>query len=224
MQKIRTLLVWAGVTLSFFGFGQTATDSTQIQKWEIGIDLLGLIDKNKVPEASIFIRRNYGFRNNKCKALRFRIGMDTEKRLVKAWDGHLIDDYKGYSPYIAFGHEWKTIFPKYRWFFGIDVVGSFTRSNQYYSVGSTTYYYDTIRNYTIGLNGLTGFQMNLTKYLSITLESAALIKYEKKYLYSRDLPWSQGGENSKRFFTKIEPIMVLNLIYSLQKHKKNVKK
>ena len=149
----------------------------------------------------------------KCKAWRFRLGTDTERRNVKTWDGRLIGNYTTYAPYISVGHEWKKNFQRYRWFVGTDVFGSFTHSNQRYLVSADLYYDDKIRDYYFGLTSFTGFQVNLTKKMSLSLESSFVIKYERKYLYSVG-PLSWGGDNSRQLSTFVEPVMVINFIYT----------
>jgi hypothetical protein len=198
----------------------------QVAKWEVGVDLLGLFNENNVPKTSIFFRRNYAISNQKCKALRLRIGLDTEIREGYAFDSLLLGDYTTYAPYLSIGHEWKQNFKRYSWYFATDISGQYFCSNQYYLVsGDDLYYDDKIRNFNLNFNGVIGYQVNVFRGLYIGVESALLVKYSEEHYDSiSNDKLSFGQEDHSRLTTSIKPFMTVNLIYSLQKHKKNVKK
>jgi hypothetical protein len=238
MQLIRTLLLIVILSLPFLCTAQTTTDSTLIRnrKWEIGIDLLGFFnivdaDANgfsqgpNVPKGSILFKRNYGFSNGKSKAWRFRIGNEFQKNNGKSFDLTPTGDYSTYVPYLSIGHEWKKVFSKYSWFSGTDIFGTVYHSNRVLFQGFDDYEDYRVRNYNFGISGLIGFQVNLTKYLSLSTESAILIKYEQLRVDTKNISGgSLGGDFSHRLGTVVKPVMVVNFIYSLQKKSKNVKK
>jgi hypothetical protein len=228
MQPLRFILLTFILTISpFFALGQTKADTVNlVSKWEVGLDLLGLFNENNVPKSSIFFRRNYAIANNKCKALRFRIGLDSEKRDGYKYDGLLLGEYMTYAPYLSVGHEWKKVFKSYRWYIGCDAFGSYTHSNQYYLYsGDDKYENLKIRNVELGMSGLMGFQINLLKYLSLGIESALLVQYSEQHSDSiNNTQTAIGGEDDSKLTTTIKPFMAINLIYSLQNNKKHVKK
>jgi hypothetical protein len=204
---------------------------TQVAKWEVGVDLLPLIDKHKLPEATLFFRRNYAIQNHKCQAWRFRLGLDSENRDVKtSFDNVILAQRHTYAPYLSIGHEWKRIMPRYRWFMAIDVIGTGTYADQYFLVDISGPVYDDwdIRDYQVGLNGIVGFQVYLTKYLSISAESALDIRYVRKKLdtigTTGGVMGSYGGEYGEYLNTSISPLLSLGLNYSLQINKKNAKR
>lgn len=109
------LLVFTLLISSQITWAQTTKNDTisLIPKWEVGLNLLSLFNEGNVPKASIFFRRNYAISNQKCKALRFRIGLDSEIRDGYTFEGLLTGEYKTYTPYLSIGHEWKQAFKRY---------------------------------------------------------------------------------------------------------------
>ncbi|MCC6411986.1 MAG: hypothetical protein IT270_10025 [Saprospiraceae bacterium] len=213
---------------SEFGIGQSnKADSTYYpSKWEVGLDLLGLFNEGNVPKASIFFRRNYARSIQKCKALRFRVGLDSEIRDGYTFDGLLTGEYTTYGPYLSLGHEWKQNFNRFSWYVATDLSGRYLYSNQYYLVsGNDLYYDDKIRNFDIALNGILGYQIRVLKNLSIGIESAIIVKYSEQHSESISNDQSSyGGDDYSQLTTSLQPFMTINLIYSLQKHKTNDKK
>jgi len=209
------------------GFGQKIKLDTiaQIPKWEVGLNLLGLFDENHVPKTSIFFRRNYDRTNQKCKALRFRVGLDSEIRDGYSHDGLLLGEYMTYSPYLSIGHEWKHYSKRQYWYMATELSGNYQYSNQYFLVSGDDFYYDVkIRDFDLALNGILGYQFNLTNKFAIGAESAFIVKYSEQHrdIVSNDST-TFGGGNYSNLTTSILPFMTINLIYSLQKNKKNVK-
>lgn len=222
------LLLFFVLSLPSLGMGQTSkTDSTALTpKWEVGLDLLGLFNENNVPKASIFFRRNYAITSQKCKALRFRIGLDSEVRDGYTFEGLLTGEYATYAPYLSLGHEWKQNFRRYSWYFATDLSGRYLHSNQYYLVSGDDFYYDVkVRDFDLFLNGIIGYQIHLIRNLSIGVESSVVVKYSEQHidLISNDKT-TIGGDDYSQLTTSIKPFMTVNLFYSLQHHKKNVKK
>src|SRR5690606_34787895 len=58
---------------------QQKEDTLVRYTWEIGTDLLWLIDKNVLPATNIFIRKNLVTKNDRLTALRLRFGLDLNK-------------------------------------------------------------------------------------------------------------------------------------------------
>jgi hypothetical protein len=222
------LLFLCSLTLPYSGFGQSSKmDSAALTpKWEVGLDLLGLFNENKLPKASLFFRRNYAITNHKCKALRFRVGLDSEIRDGYTFDGLLTGEYTTYAPYLSVGHEWKQNFKRHSWYLATDLSGRYLYSNQYYLVsGDDLYFDDKIRDFDISISGVLGYQINLIRNLSLGLESAILVKYSEQHTDSiSNDGLSFGGDDYSQLTTTIQPFMAVNLVYSLQNHKKNVKK
>jgi hypothetical protein len=221
------LLLYCCFWLPYHSFGQSGkSDSTLIpSKWEVGIDLLGLFNENTVPKASIFFRRNYAINQQRCKALRLRIGMDTEVRDAYAHDNVLLGKFNTYSPYLTVGHEWRQLFKRQSWYFATDICGQYLYNDQFFLVLRNDIYDDVkVRNFNVAFNGILGYQINLIKNLSIGVESAFIVRYTEQHSeIIRSDGAAEGGDDWSNFTTSIKPMMTVNLFYSLQNHRKNVK-
>jgi hypothetical protein len=198
----------------------------QVAKWEVGVDLLGLFNENNLPKKSIFFRRNYAISNQKCKALRLRIGLDTEIGDGYAFDGLLLGEYQSYAPYLRLGHEWRFISGRYAWFTGFDVTGRYEHTNRYRLVGDNQLFTDEkIRDYDIGFSWIIGGSLKFSKRLDISIESSLDALYIRRKYDAVDIRdnvvVAYGSENRKRLTTNIQPLLSINVNYSIQKfHKK----
>lgn len=235
IKKMRTLvsrsILLFLLLLSFapFGVGQTTkTDSSAYltPKWEAGLDLLGLFNEGYIPKGSVLLRRNYAISKQRCKALRFRIGVDSEIRDGYTFDGVLTGEYTTYAPYLSVGHEWKQLFKRHSWYVATDLSAQILYSNQYLLVSGDDNYDDVkVRDFDIALSGVLGYQINLIGNLSLGVESAFIVQYAEQHSdIVNNSQTAFGGDDYTRFLTAIRPFMAVNLIYALQKHKKNVKK
>jgi len=234
IKKMRTnlsnpiLLLYLLLAFAPTGSGQsTKADSSAYltPKWEAGLDLLGLFNEGYIPKGSVFLRRNYAISKQHCKALRFRIGVDSEIRDGYAFDGVLTGEYATYAPYLSVGHEWKQLFKRHSWYVATDLSAKILYSDQYFLTSGDDKYDDVkIRDFDLALHGVIGYQIHLFRNLSIGVESALVVQYSEQHSDVVDNTMTAfGGDDYTRFTTAIRPFMAVNLIYSLQKHKKNVK-
>lgn len=233
MQQKRLLSTAFFLCISLiFCYGQVKPDSIPAaSKWEVGIDLLPLIKLNQLPAKSLFFRRSYHITSNRCNAWRFRLGTDSENRLVNFVDNTLVGDYQSYAPYLRIGHEWRFISGRYAWFTGFDFTGRYehTNWNRLTDVVNNAELFtdEKIRDYDIGVSWIIGGSLKVSKRLGLSIESSldALYIYRKSNTVDRIKPSnimvSYGGEYRKRLTTNIQPLLSINLNYSIQKfHKK----
>jgi hypothetical protein len=213
-------------------YAQGKNDSIPVaSKWEVGIDLLPLIKLNQLPAKSLFFRRNYHVSPNRCNAWRFRLGTDSENRVANTFDDELTGDYQSYVPYVRIGHEWRFISGRYSWFTGFDFTGryEYTNWNRLTDVvnNSELFADEKIRNYDIGFSWIIGGSLKFSKRLGVSIESSidALYIRQKSNLITVIKPSntinSIGGVTRKRLTTNIQPLLSININYSIQKfHKK----
>ncbi len=203
-------------------------DSTVVRPyWEVGADLLWLINKNRVPENTVFIRRNQPKGHGKSTALRFRLGVDTDYELTRVGiDDFLYDSFFVYSPYLSIGYQIGKSKGRYEYFYGADLAGWGSRKKQYYYSSAdavTTWWVDRdIWNYNIAAHLFCGFKWKLTKGLSVSVESHLM------GIYNRYRHWVETGpvgfgpvgftdDRERNFTTRIKPMQVVNLTYNLTK-------
>lgn len=225
------LLVAPCIMLCFFALDckaqNTKADTTFHPHWEIGLDLLPLIDKENAPKNSLFARRNYFEKYGKGRAWRVRAGMEVEKRNYSNVAYWTPDNYNSYSPYLSFGHEWQySIGKRFRWFVGVDGQCSYIRRNDFYI--STFVLTDSLREkivvneWKFGLNGVIGFKLNITSALSISSEAIVSANYWH-YHYKNDAYYkgilAEGilsEDFDKIFRFQFYPIYVINLTYTIK--------
>ncbi len=205
----------------------TKVDTTFHPHWEIGVDLLPLIDKETAPKNSLFARRNYFQKGGLGRAWRFRAGVDVEVRDFSDVVHWTPDKYKSYAPYISFGHEWQYgIGKKFQWLAGVDGFSSYARRNDFYL--STFVLTDSLREkivvneWKFGLNGVIGFKLNITPTISISSEAVVSANYWH-FHYKNDAYYrgilaenikSEDFDNIFRF--QVYPIYVINLTYTIK--------
>jgi hypothetical protein len=214
-------------------YAQGKHDSIPLaSKWEVGIDLLPLLKLNQLPAKSLFFRRNYHVSPNRCNAWRLRLGTDSENRLVETFNqDDLIGDYQSFAPYLRLGHEWRFISGRYAWFTGIDFMGRYEHTNWYRltdEVNNKELFTDEkIRNYDIGFSWIIGGSLKFSKHLGVSIESSLDALYIRRksdavdIIRDSNVIVAYGGENHKRLTTNIQPLLSININYSIQKfHKK----
>ncbi len=226
MRLIISLLA-IGFTLAFFTsdcLAQTAkADTTFKPHWEIGVDLLPLIDKENVPKTTLFARRNYSLKNGAGKAWRLRAGVDTEVRDFIDVGRWTPDTYRTYAPYLSIGHEWQRTSGVFRWFAGIEAVGSYYRQNFFYllTLSDSLRWKGFKKEFKIGMNGTLGCQVKLANNLWLSSEAALSVAYRRSHYKGDDIhiDGTLGGYSDnleKVFVSEFRPLYVINLIYSLK--------
>lgn len=203
----------------------TKRDSFPNAKWEIGLDVLSLFEKNNVPAASIFFRRNYAQSAFRGKAWRFQVGMDTEVRNYTDQTRFFDDTWRIYGPYVGVGHEWQFHQKRFTWSFGVDMTTAYLVSDKYQLVSLTdsTVVDSHMESLRIGMNGLLGAQWTITRNLKVSLESSLHLQYQSFYLDEPDgiynLPqetWGQTMVTDKKFTTTFQPFWAVRIIYQIQ--------
>lgn len=200
--------------------------------WEIGADLLPLINKENVPANSLFARRNYHLENGRGKALRLRAGVDVEVRDfsdVVHWTPSI---FRTYAPFLSIGHEWQRSTKSYKWFAGIDGSVGLSRYNSFFLAAISDSLQEKVlsKEWNIGAVGLLGFQARLSPNISVSAEAALSVNY-RHYTYDNDSyyggihsPGILSYETDKVLGAGIQPLYVINLIYSLKPSNHGVKK
>ena len=219
-------LVIALVLLSIIAFGQAnekKSQSDSTNQWEIGLDLLWLIDKNQVPAKSIFIRRNFVDAAGKHKAWRLRIGVDNSYYDSTQTDGILPHDIDVNSILIRPGFEWqKKLSSKYTFFYGSDVHLFYWQEKFkkiYTIVPEPMLFTGTYKTWEVGLVGFLGFKYFPNKWFSISSESSLNLIYrlrrDESNTGSAAYPASSGHSNLSVDELKINvfPISVINLCF-----------
>ncbi len=207
-------------------------DTTFRPHWEIGVDLLPLIDKENAPANSLFARRNYFQKNGLGRAWRLRAGVEVEKRDyidVGRWKP---DTYRTYEPYLSVGHEWQHLDKGFHWFVGVDGFGSYYR--QKFKILTSPA--DSIREggfaeeYKFGIAMTLGFQIRLVNNLSISSE-ANFSGFFRRYHTDSYAIYGEPGHKSghsyeldKVWGIQLRPLYVINLNYSIKSIRHEIKK
>lgn len=201
--------------------------------WEIGVDLLPLIDKENAPKNSLFARRNYFQQNGKGKAWRMRAGVEVEKREFIDVGRWTPDTYRTYEPYLSIGHEWQHISKGFRWYYGMEGFGSYYRQEFEYLTSAA----DSIREggfseeLNIGISTLIGFQISIATNLFISSEANLTGFFRRhhtdSYAIYGDSPGNLSGhtyEINEVWGTQFRALYVINLIYSIKSKRHEKKK
>ena len=232
MQQFRLLSTAFFLCISFLScYAQVKPDSIPyVSKWEVGIDLLPLLKLNQLPAKSLFFRRNYHISPNRSNAWRFRLGTDSENRVANTFDDELTGDYQSYAPYLRIGHEWRFISGRYAWFTGIDFTGKYEHINWNRLTdvvnNSELFTYEKIRNYDIGFSWIIGCSLKFSKRLGISIESSLDALYIRRESNSvdrikgSDVISAYGGDTRKYLTTNVQPLLSININYSIQKFQK----
>jgi hypothetical protein len=137
MQKQATHLLCLCASLLLYAptaQAQDKHDSLTRYKWEIGTDLLWLIDKNTLPPTSIFVRRH-----TEKGAWRLRVGYNYQNNERRLFD--TLDLYQTEQHEVLFrmGYEQKRNQKKFQLFYGTDIHLGYVYQKQ-------DDYYDTDTN------------------------------------------------------------------------------
>ena len=120
------------VSVSSKSIGQTKDSNPNqyilTESWEIGTDLLWLINKNQLPPSNIFVRRNLETQKGTRHGWRLRVGADVSIRdsvnVTDPIDNELNETYL----LLQIGHEWQySVSEKALLYFGADLSFSFKR-------------------------------------------------------------------------------------------------
>lgn len=153
---------------------QTSSEITKkgaINTWEIGTDLLWIIDKNQVPATSLFGRYNLTNKKNKQMAWRLRLGVNTSRK-----DSSQIADPQNnekhiFAPYLRLGVEWQNkTSTNSSVFYGIDASISYFQEKIKTIVTTVPppgrLYQEKNKTLETGLIGFIGFKYEPTSWLA----------------------------------------------------------
>lgn len=214
-------------TLSTYGQSKKKNESDSTKQWEIGLDLLWLINKNQVPATSIFTRYNYLNKKNKLSAWRLRVGIDNNNYDSSQVDNLEPRDINTFSLLLRPGVEFqKSISKRSLFYYGLDVHFYVFRQKFYNVVSSTpdpNISEGKFKTFEFGLIPFVGFKYYPTKWFALSIESTLSatyrIKRDKGQTGTVAFPGS-GGKSEKNvddFNIKISPITVVNFSYIINK-------
>jgi len=202
-------------------------DSTR--NWEVGLDLLWLIDKNQLPATSFFARHNFTTKTGKQRALRFRLGVNNSYYDSSQISGLLPEKSNIIAPFVRIGYEWQVpVNNQFTFFYGAD-ANIFFYQNKYERIVPAAPTDFLVRNtfttWELGLIGFIGFKYRPTNWLSISTEStfSALYRIKRDELASYSLPPTipngLGEINVNDMRINFLPITVINLSFTINNPK-----
>lgn len=223
--KIRFLNLM--ITVLCFTFSINAQNTKEIKhdsKWEVGLDILPLInDTSYHIKESILIKRKL----NENLKLRGRIGIYFDD--VKNEDTHKPsnDSVFGTRPriYTSIGIE-KKVFQseKVNIYFGLDGFLFYSRNKvrqhivSFATPPSTDLerFIDDIEVKT-GVNALVNVEYLISNHFAINIESFWQFAYRRERYFNEEYQYGQlaqyGGNTINRFVTQLQPISSINIIY-----------
>lgn len=209
--------------------GQTQDDNLENyfpkESWEVGADLLWLINKNQIPASNLFLRRNYTTKQGARHSWRLRLGVDVSSRdsvnISDPIDNELNETYL----LIRLGHEWQYLVDeKALLYFGVDAHFSYDRryEKRILSIDAPQdrLFQDTRTLYTPGLIGFAGARYHFKPWIALSLESNFEVLYRIRRNPSKttriETPEAQGSygfENSETAILRILPISMLTISF-----------
>ena len=218
------------ILICFYSFdisAQTKRKKDTIKSWEVGVDLLWLIDKNQLPGNSIFLRTNFITGKGQLRAWRLRLGMELSYRDSTNIGEPLDNKFNRIFIMTRMGYEWQyMVEEKALLYYGMDLGFSYTRIYEkrilYNPPGNL--YQETFTTYEPALIGFIGCRYNPKPWISISLEASLQVAYRIRRNPSKvtriDFPNSEGGrsfENSEELKINIFPITFLNISFHINK-------
>jgi hypothetical protein len=206
------------------------------KNWEIGVDLLPLIDRENVPATSLFGRYNFGYKNGRSHALRLRAGVDSRtSNFTNADYGDIARYYyQDHVPYLSVGYQRNSYFGRRSfWYWGADIAfgstpGTWSKRQTPEGLvgpgGDSLIYTAKHRTLTGAMSGIVGVQINVTQNLAFSLESSLTAQYSDYHIegysyydYDPSIRIGEGYNDSQEFTMKFHPIYTINLVYTLNK-------
>lgn len=192
-----------------FMIGYGNAQEIDFERWEIGIDLLPLINKNTIPP-SLFIRkltlkqkeRSFGLIR---RGLRARVGFDVNKPELSFPFAN-----ESYRVVIRPGYEWDVRLKSVEVHYGIDLVGQYDK----YHIENTTSTSPVFINQSstiLGVAPIVGVSYKVVKNIKISIESNVEMAFTRSnYVDSQTgIPELKSG-----FRLRANPIYVLNASFT----------
>jgi hypothetical protein len=215
------------ILLTFTTYGQTKNKKTErdtTKQWEIGLDLLWLIDKNQIPATNIQIKK-YIKQN---LTLRSRVGIqyDQGDSTQSTFPGPP-NTNNSVALFLRSGFEYQQmITDKITFYYGID-FGIWYENN---TTHTTLYipdflsygrYEKTHKMWQLELLPFVGIRYDITKNLNISIESSLNIFYQNSKYSSTgtslpnypDFLVFPSEQESNKFGVKLLPFQYINLNY-----------
>ena len=197
------------------------TDKDTTRNWEVGLDLLWLINKNQLPATRLFSRYNFVTKTGKHRAVRFRLGVNNSYYDSSQINGLFPNKSDIIAPFVRIGYEWHVpVNKQFMFFYGVD-ANVFFYQNKFDRIIPATptsfQYSGTFTTWEVGAVGLLGFKYRPTNWLSLSLESTFSTLYRIKRDESQTS--GQGEVNVNEFKVNFVPITVINLCFTINKLK-----
>ncbi len=199
-----------------------------INSWEIGTDLLWLIDKNQVP-ANLFVRSNFANKKNKLRAWRLRLGLNMSYRDSIDIGDPFAKELNNISIFARAGYEWQhKVEEKVLLYYGVDVGFSYTRMYEKRALSPPhppgSLYQETFTTYKPSLIGFIGCKYDPKPWISLSLEASLQVVYRiRRNPYkttSIDFPDDEGFHgfvNVEELRINLLPITYLNISFHINK-------
>jgi hypothetical protein len=207
-------------------FAQTQATQTSLPepyspyKWEVGTDMLWLINKNQLPAQSVFARYNYQTAAGKSRGVRLRLGLDYMRLdSLQLRDRDPAAD-KAIQPFVRAGYEFQQTTGRRVLFYGADLHFSYSRLsfNRVISHTETMWiWYD--RTIEAGPVLFIGYKYFITPYLSLSTELSAQAFYRgrrfagNEYTINTGHPMSWSHFKADQLKFNLIPLTVFNLSY-----------
>jgi hypothetical protein len=221
MKKLLSIILLMMICYSHAMSQQRKTETPKIErhKWDVGLDLLWLIDKNVVPP-SLFLRLNTE-KKGQLAAYRFRIGGDYTERLnvVDSLSTTMLQT--NLNTFLCVGKEWQKQWEQFQLFYGTDIFLNFG-----YAIVENARdekgYFPRIRTTSLGVSPLIGMRYFVHSNISFSTEAHFNFYYREEYRRVVDRnnpqPSPEGHTYSivnrfQHFKMDINPIYTLNLTY-----------
>ncbi len=192
-------------------------------KWEIGTDLLWLINKNQLPAQSVFARYNYQTAAGKSRGVRLRLGLDY-MRLDSSGTGNSFRNRSStIRPLVRIGYEFQQPYDRQFIYYGADLHLSYYNNN-FSRLMQMDQIKDTGRDETmeIGPALFVGYKFFVTKRLSISTEISAQAIYKKRrfqadYLSVLHPGASAGTRNLQidKLSFEVLPLSLINISFHI---------
>lgn len=197
-------------------------NSREIERysWDIGTDLLFLINKNVVPP-SVFVRWNRE-KDNQLSAYRFRLGADfaqhlNPNKIDTSWAGNTGFKKTAFTLFSSVGKEWQKQFNQFQLCYGADLFLQYSREVYETAILFGEDYYPRYRNLTTGISPFVGMKFFIHSRISLSAEAHMNIAYNSMGMdlfYAAANPPTNKKTTANFFQVRFnQPLYVLQLSY-----------
>lgn len=173
----------------------------KVPRWEIGFDVLFLVDQNELPTYSLFGRYLLNPEGEKKTHVRTRIGFERfHVQDSSFYMGSIGLDYRVTSVFASIGVQREIlVFPKGSLYGGVDIGLSQASDRKDWSLGIGAVYdgFDDFVETQWRFSGIVGYTHHLGKNFTISLESS-LQTVNTKQNWDKDVTVHPTGEESYR--------------------------